>query len=61
LIANVVTGKLHMREAAAALSEEPDAPDAVEVDFAGAEGGYDGRPDRDGRPAIPATQEEMTP
>ena len=56
-----MTGKLHVREAAAALPEEPDAPDVVEAGFAGAEGGDDGFPDRDGRTAIPATQEEMTP
>ena len=38
LIADVVTGKLDVREAAAALPEEPDDPDAVEADCAGPEG-----------------------
>ena len=58
LIADVVTGKLEVREAAAAV---PDEPDAVEADFTGAEEGDDSRPDRDRWTAIPATQEEMTP
>lgn len=59
LIADVVTGKLDVREAAAALPEEPDDPDAVEADFTGVEGGGDdGRPDRDRWTAVPATQEE---
>ena len=60
LIADVVTGKLDVREAAAALPEEPGDPDALEADCAEAEGGDDGRPDRDRRTAVPATQEEMT-
>ena len=61
LIADVVTGKLDVREAAAALPDEPGGLDAMEADFTGAEGGDDGRPDRDRRTAVPATQEEMTP
>ena len=61
LIADVVTGKLDVRKAAAALREEPDNPDAIEADFAGAEGRDDDRPDRDRRTAVPATQEEMNP
>ena len=61
LIADVVTGKLDVREAAAALPGEPGGLDAMEADFTGAEEGDDGRPDRDRRTAVPATQEEMTP
>ena len=61
LIADVVTGKLDVREAAAALPEEPDDPDAVEAECLGPEGGDDGCPDRDRRTAVPATQEEMAP
>ena len=61
LIADVVTGKLDVRKAAAALPEKPDELDAVEADFTGAEGGDESRPDCDWRTAVPATQEEMTP
>ena len=60
LIADVVTGKLDVREAAATLPEEPSDPDAAEADCAEPEGGDDDRPDRDRRTAVPATQEEMT-
>ena len=60
LIADVVTGKLDVRKAAAALREELDDPDAVEADCAGPEGrDYDG-PDCGPRTDIPATQREMT-
>ena len=61
LIADVVTGKLDVREAAATLPEESGAPDAVEADCPEPEGGDDGRSDRDRRTAAPATQEEATP
>ena len=61
LIADVVTGKLDVREVAAALPEEPGDPDAVEADCAEPEGGDDRRPDRERRTAVPATQEEVTP
>ena len=49
LIADVVTGKLDVREAAAAPPEEPDDPDAVEADCADPGGRDDSRPDRDRR------------
>ena len=61
LIADVVTGKLDVREAAAALPDEADDPDAVATDFAEAEGTDDSRPDRGRWTAVPVTQEEMTP
>ena len=61
LIADVVTGKLDVRVAAAALPDEPDDPDAVEADFAGAGGKDDSRPDRHRRTAVPGPQPEMTP
>ena len=61
LIADVVTGKLDVREAAATLPVDLSDLDAVEVDFAEAEGTDDSRPDRGRRTAVPATQEEMTP
>ena len=61
LIADVVTGKLDVREAAAALPEEPDDPAATEADYADPEGRDDDRPDHDWRTAVPATREEMTP
>ncbi len=61
LISDVVTGKLDVREAAAALSEELGDPDAVEADFTGVEEGGGDRRDRDRRTAVPATQEEATP
>ena len=60
LIADVVTGKLDVREAAATLPEESSDPDAAEADCAEPEGGDDDRPDHDRRTAVPATQEEMT-
>ena len=60
LIADAVTGKLDVREAAAALPEEPDDPDAAEADCPEPEGGDDDRCDRDRRTAVPATQEEAT-
>ncbi|MCY4350639.1 MAG: restriction endonuclease subunit S, partial [Thiotrichales bacterium] len=59
LIADVVTGKLDVREAAAALPEEPDDPDAAETDCAEPEGGDDSHPHRDRRTEVPATQREM--
>ena len=61
LIADVVTGKLDVREAAAALPDEPDDPGAVEADFAGAEGRDDSRPDCYQRTALPWLQPETTP
>ena len=60
LIADVVTGKLEVRAAAAMLPEEPDDAVAVEADCANAEGKDDDRPDRDPRIEVPATQKEMT-
>ena len=60
LVADVVTGKLDVREAAATLPEEPGDPDAVEAYCDEPEGRDDDRPDRDPRTAVPATQEEMT-
>lgn len=60
LIADVVTGKLDVREAAAALPDEADDPDAVATDFAEAEGTDDSRPDRGRWTAVPTTREEMT-
>ena len=59
LIADVVTGKLDVREAAAALPEEPDDPDAAETDCAEPEGGDDSHPHRDRWTEVPATQREM--
>ena len=61
LIADVVTGKLDVREAAAALPDEPDDPDAAEADCGEPEGGDDGQLDRCRRPAVLETQQEMTP
>ena len=43
LIADAVTGKLDVRETAAALPEEPDDPDAEEGDCSGAAGRDDAR------------------
>ena len=43
LIADVVTGKLDVRAAAAALPEEPDDPDAAEGDCPGTAGRDDTR------------------
>ena len=60
LIADAVTGKLDVREAAAALPEEPDDPDAAEGDCPGTAGRDDARGDLDRRTVVPATQEEMT-
>ena len=60
LIADVVTGKLDVRAAAAALPEEPDDPDATEGDCPGASGRDDVRGDLDRRTVVPATQEAMT-
>ena len=60
LIADVVTGRLEVRAAAAMLPEEPDDAVAVEADCANAEGKDDDRPDRDPRIEVPATQREMT-
>ena len=60
LIADVVTGKLDVRAAAAALPEEPDGPDAVEGDYAEAKGGDGDRPDCDRRTDAPTIQEGMT-
>ena len=61
LIADVVTGKLDVREVAATLPEVPDDPDAVEAECLGPEGGDDGWPDHDRRTAAPATREEAAP
>ena len=59
LTADVVTGKLDVREAAAALPEERDDTDAARGDCAGPEGG-DGDPTGYGRRAeSPAAQKEM--
>ena len=60
LIADVVTGKLDVRAAAAALPEEPDDPDAAEGDRPGASGRDDVRGDLDRRAEVPTTQEAMT-
>ena len=60
LIADVVTGKLDVREAADALPAEPDIADAVESDCFSAEGGDEDRPDHDRWTRAPAIQEEMT-
>ena len=59
LIADVVTGKLDVREAAAALPEEPDDTDAARGDCVGPEGGNEGRTDHYRRTEFPAAQEEM--
>ena len=65
LIADVVTGKLDVREAAVTLPddpdgpEEPDDPDAAETDCAEPEGGDDSHPHRDRRTEVPATQREI--
>ena len=61
LIADVVTGKLDVREAAAALPEEPGDPEEVEADCPEPEGRDESRSDRDQRTAVPVTQEEATP
>ena len=61
LIADVVTGKLDVREAAAVLPEEPGDADGTEAGCAEAEGGSDGRSDHNWRTEVPATQPEMTP
>ena len=61
LIADVVTGKLDVREAAAVLPEEPDDLDAAEAGCDEPEGGDDGLAERDRGTAVPATPEEMTP
>ena len=59
LTSDVVTGKLDVREAAAALPEELDDPDAAEGDCAGLEG-RDEVDTGSSRPTdFPATQEEM--
>ena len=55
LIADVVTGRLDVREAAAALPEEPDDSDAAETDCAEPEGGDDSHPHRGRRTEVPAT------
>ena len=59
LIADVVTGKLDVREAVAALPEEPDGPDAARGDCEGPEGGGEGRIDHGRGTEFPAAQEEM--
>ena len=65
LIADVVTGKLDVREAAVTLPvdpdgpEEPDDPDAAGTDCAEPEGGDDSHPHRDRRTEVPATQREI--
>ena len=61
LIAEVVTGKLDVRQVAATLPDNLDDSDALEADFAGEEGGDNSRADCDRRTAVPAMQEEMTP
>ena len=58
LIADVVTGKLDVREAATVLPEEPDDSDAEETDCADPGGRDDVRPDRDPRTEVLATQRE---
>ena len=60
LVADVVTGKLDVREAAAALPERLDGLDAVEGDCAGAKGRDYGDPERDRRTEAPTIQEELT-
>ena len=60
LIADVVTGKLDVREAADALPAEPDDSDAVEDDYIGAKGRDYGDPERDRRTEAPTIQEELT-
>ena len=59
LIADVVTGKLDVRAAAAALPEDTDGEDASEGDCAEPEGGDEGRTDHGRRTEFPAAQEEM--
>ena len=61
LIADVVTGKLDVREAAAVLPGEPNDADDTEAGCAEVEGGGDGRSDDNRRTEVPATQPEMTP
>ena len=60
LISDVVTGKLDVREAAAALPEEPDEPDAAGGNGAGVEKGDDGRAGGGWRTEARATRMEMT-
>ena len=60
LVADVVTGKLDVREAAIALPEEPDDPDTVEGGCAESEGRDGGLPDRDRWTEVPTIQEEIT-
>ena len=60
LIADVVTGKLDVREAAAGLPEEPDEADAAGGHRMGAERGDDGRTDGGWRTEARATRMEMT-
>ena len=59
LIADVVTGKLDVRAAAAALLEDTDGEVAAEGDCAGPEGGDGGLTDHGRRTEFPAAQEEM--
>ena len=59
LIADVVTGRLDVREAAGALPKEPNGLDAVEGDRAEAEGMDGERPDCDRRTEAPTIQEEI--
>ena len=59
LIADVVTGKLDVREAAAALPEEANGPDAAEGDRAGSAGRDEGRTGHSRRTEITTVQEEM--
>ena len=61
LIADVVTGKIDVREAAAALPEELDDPDAAEAGRAEPDGGDDSRPELGLRMEVPATRPEMAP
>ena len=59
LIADVVTGKFDVRDAAAALAKEPDGRDAAWGDCTGPEGGDEGRTDHYRRTEFPTAQEEM--
>ena len=60
LISDVVTGKLDVRDAAAALPEEPGAPLAPEGERAGPGGRDEGRTSPSRRIEFPAAQEEVT-
>ena len=59
LISDIVTGKLDVREAAAALPEEPIGPGAAEGDCTGTEHSDEVRTDHSRRTEFSAAQEEM--